>query len=125
LQLTRTLAAIKLAVSSRANYLRLTSWDVVFDFFDAVTPRKHGAVGTTKRILFLEDRVPHHHLGSGYPRSNVIIAELLRLGHSVTLYPLTVSDEEEASVFSDISRKVEVILRQGPAGLKHFLNDRA
>ena len=124
LQLARTLAKIKMALSYRANCLIVRAWDFVFDFFDAVIPSKPGAAGTTRRILFIEDRVPHHHLGGGYPRSNLIIAELLRLGHSVTLYPLTFCDEEEASVYSDISRKVEVILRKGPTGMKHFLKER-
>lgn len=124
LQLARTLEKIRFALSSRAKYLSLRARDFVFDFFDAVIPDKPRAAGTTRRILFIEDRVPHHHLGAGYPRSNEIIAELLRLGHSVTLYPLTFCDEDEASVYSDISRKIEVILRQGPAGLKHFLKER-
>ncbi len=124
LQLARTLGKIRFALNSRANYLSLRARDLVFDIFDAVIPDKPRTAVTTRHILFIEERVPHHHLGSGYPRSNEMIAELLRLGYSVTLYPLTFCDEDETMVYSDISRQVEVILRQGPTGLKHFLRER-
>jgi glycosyltransferase involved in cell wall biosynthesis len=124
LQLARRLGKIKFALSNKAAYLSVRARDVGFDFLDAVVPDRSEAPAPTLRILFLEDRVPHHHLGSGYPRSNIIIEDLLRLGHSVTLYPLTFCDEAEESVYSDISREVEVIREQGPAGLKRFLKER-
>ncbi|MEO8433493.1 MAG: glycosyltransferase family 4 protein [Pyrinomonadaceae bacterium] len=123
-QLVRTLGKPRYAFKDRVKYLGLRVRDVEFDLFDAVLPDEPRAAETTKRILFIEDRVPHHHLGSGYPRSNEMIAELLRQGHSVTLYPMTFWDEDEASVYSDIDREVDVILREGRGGLKQFLRER-
>jgi len=63
----------------------------------------------TKRILFVEDRVPHRSAGSGYPRSNRILEELVRMGHSVTLWPLQFPQELWSHTYRDISREVEVI----------------
>jgi GT2 family glycosyltransferase/glycosyltransferase involved in cell wall biosynthesis len=77
-----------------------------------------------KRILLLDDRVPHNILGSGFPRSNRILWELVRMGHFVTCYPLNVPQEDWASVYQDIPREVEVMLDQGPPRLEQFLKER-
>src|ERR1051326_4869403 len=42
-----------------------------------------------RRVLFIDDRVPHLTLGAGFPRSNRILTQLVDLGHSVTFYPTT------------------------------------
>lgn len=77
-----------------------------------------------KRVLLLDDRVPHNILGSGFPRSNRIVWELVRMGHFVTCYPLSVPQEDWASVYQDIPREVEVIVDHGPSLLEQFLKDR-
>src|SRR4029077_7882478 len=46
-----------------------------------------------KRVLFMEDRVPHPWLGSGFPRARSILLSLLKQGFFVTFYPLTQFDE--------------------------------
>jgi hypothetical protein len=74
-----------------------------------------------KRILFVEDRVPHKYLGAGYPRSNLIAAGLSRMGLSVTLYPTIVSDERWWSVYSDLPLKVRVVRGEGLSGLVELL----
>ncbi len=78
-----------------------------------------------KRILVLDDRVPHISLGSGFPRSNRIVRELVKLGHQVTCYPLTYWHEDWATVYEDIPREVEVMLDHGLPLLERFLSDRA
>src|SRR6185436_961374 len=45
------------------------------------------------RILFLDDRVPHDWLGSGFPRARKIILSLLKLGFFVSVYPLSEANE--------------------------------
>ncbi len=40
-----------------------------------------------KRVLMIEDRVPHERLGSGYPRANHLLRELARTAE-VTLFPM-------------------------------------
>ena len=58
------------------------------------------------RILYVDDRIPHRNLGSGYPRSNDILRQLVALGHHVTcstfMFPL-LRDE-----YFDIPREIEL-----------------
>lgn len=77
------------------------------------------------RILFIEDRVPHAFLGSGYPRAQNILKSLVDLGYFVTFYPLTFPKEAWQSVYQDIPKQVEVIIDSGVAGLESFLQERA
>jgi GT2 family glycosyltransferase len=65
------------------------------------------AVGASGlRILYVDDRIPHRNLGSGYPRSNDILRQIVALGHHVTcstfMFPL-LRDEH-----SDIPREIEL-----------------
>lgn len=87
----------------------------------ARTSRRRGG----KRILFIDDRVPHVTLGSGFPRSNRILCEMIEAGHFVTLYPLNFPQEDWASVYQDIPQEVEVMLDHGPARLSEFFGKRA
>ncbi len=64
----------------------------------------HGA-----RILYVDDRVPHPHLGRGYPRSQRIVCGLVELGHAVTLYPLLTPASGEDDPEADIPAEVEVV----------------
>src|ERR1035437_3810292 len=72
------------------------------------------------RILYVDDRIPHRNLGSGYPRSNDILRQLLALGHHVTcstlMFPL-LRDE-----YSDIPREIELFdgLRNRAALVKDY-----
>ena len=91
---------------------------------DALRAREHTRP-RRKRILYLDDRVPHVRLGSGFPRSNRILSELVGMGHFVTCYPLNLPNEEWAGVYSDIPREVEVILGRGLLELEEFLAERA
>jgi GT2 family glycosyltransferase/glycosyltransferase involved in cell wall biosynthesis len=59
------------------------------------------------RILYLDDRVPHRHLGAGYPRSNDILSCLAKQGHHVTCATLTYPLSEDG--YSDIPRDVELL----------------
>lgn len=78
-----------------------------------------------KRILYLEDRVPHLRHGSGFTRSNRILSELVRAGHSVTCYPMSFPVESWAEVYTDIPREVEVVLGRGRKEIQNFLIERA
>jgi len=80
--------------------------------------------GGKKRILFLDDRVPHTWCGSGYPRSRTILLAMLEQGFFLTLYPMFVMTEEWSSVYSDIPREVEVMTDYGPPLLEAFLRNR-
>lgn len=76
------------------------------------------------RVLFIEDFVPHSFLGAGFPRSNRILSELVRMGLSVTLYPTSAaSGEDWVSVYQDVPLKVRVVSGRGLAGLEQFLTE--
>ncbi len=59
------------------------------------------------RVLYIDDRVPHRHLGAGYPRSNDILNCLAKQGHHVTCAALTYPLSEDE--YSDIPRDVELL----------------
>jgi len=78
-----------------------------------------------RRILMLDDRVPHVTLGAGFPRSNRLLLELVNLGHAVTFYPLLWPREDWADVYQDIPAEVEVVLDQGLERLSEFFIQRS
>ena len=83
------------------------------------------ARGHRKRILFLEDKIPHTFLGSGYTRGNCILSSMIDLGFFVTLYPTDLLIKEDWElVYSDISHEVEVMNGYTLPGLEHFLQER-
>ena len=73
------------------------------------------------RILFIDDRVAHRWLGSGFPRANALIHALHSLGYFVTCYPIDVINEPLDIVYSDLPREVEVMVGMGPQMLRPFL----
>jgi O-antigen biosynthesis protein len=78
-----------------------------------------------KRILFLEDRVPHPEFGSGFPRSQNIIRLLAEGGNFVTCYPMRFPHESSLAARSVVGNDVEVVSSLGLAGLEGFLQKRA
>jgi GT2 family glycosyltransferase/glycosyltransferase involved in cell wall biosynthesis len=80
--------------------------------------------GGKKRVLFIDDQVPHTWLGSGFPRSRAILHSLLRQNCFVTFYPLSAFEEDWTSVYSDMPSEVEFMMRYGPPLLEPFLRNR-
>jgi len=79
---------------------------------------------TGKRVLFVDDRVPHLWLGSGFPRANSLVQALAAVGCFITLYPLAVIDEPWDAVYSDFPREVEVMTGWGTGMLETFFRSR-
>jgi GT2 family glycosyltransferase len=77
-----------------------------------------------KKVLFIDDRVPHAWLGSGFPRARNIIMSLLKQDCFVTFYPLSEFEEDWISVYSDMPRKIEFMMGYGPPLLEPFLRNR-
>ena len=77
-----------------------------------------------RRILFVDDRVPHLWLGSGFPRAQAMHRTLKRLGYFITLYPLAVINETWAQVYSDFPHEIEVMMDMGRELLEPFLRVR-
>jgi len=42
----------------------------------------------SKRILFIDDRIPDYHLGSGYPRTHRMLLMLVEMGYKITFFPM-------------------------------------
>ncbi len=76
------------------------------------------------RLLFVDDRVPHVRLGSGYPRSRAIVHAATQLGYHVTLYPVAVPQEPWDEAYRDVPPETELMLGLGPDRLTSFLKDR-
>lgn len=77
------------------------------------------------RVLFIEDRVPHAHFGSGYPRAREIARSLVELAHFVTVFPmLKKEDDDWPSVYETLPRETEVMLGYGSKRLEEFLHAR-
>ncbi|HHP7230441.1 MAG TPA: tetratricopeptide repeat protein [Xenococcaceae cyanobacterium] len=81
--------------------------------------------GDRKSILFIDDRIPHPYLGSGYTRSHKILNTMSDLGYLVTFYATDVSYQEKWSkIYHDIANNVEIIQDWGLQKLKDFLETR-
>jgi GT2 family glycosyltransferase len=77
-----------------------------------------------RRILFIDDRVPHVWLGSGFPRAHALHRALQRMGYFVTLYPIDVIDEPWEQAYSDFPREIEIMLGMGRQLIQPFLRNR-
>jgi GT2 family glycosyltransferase len=72
-------------------------------------------------ILVFDDRVPHAHLGSGFPRALAMLQVLADAGHQVTLYPTSFPDDDFRA---DLSPTVEVVGRRGWPEVRRFWHER-
>ena len=82
------------------------------------------SVSRGEKILFIDDRVPHAGLGSGYPLCKEIIMLLADCGFDITFYPLTRPTENWEDVYATLPTNVEVILDRGIDGLENFMLER-
>ena len=80
-----------------------------------------------RRILFMDDRVPHPWLGSGFPRARTILQALRKQGFFVTFFTMDPAalNEDWSIVYSDFPKDVEVINEMGPQLLEAFLRHRS
>ncbi len=86
----------------------------------ARSPRRLG-----RRILFIEDRIPLRHLGSGFTRSNDIIWTMAALGHQVTVFPIYRPVENILDIYRDFPDTVEIIHDREMPDLANFLAQRS
>ncbi len=79
-----------------------------------------------KRILVVDDLIPDPALGSGFPRTHLIVRLLADLGHAVTFYPLQFPERREPVTHELQQRGVEVMYaREGaPLDFESFLSSR-
>ena len=78
-----------------------------------------------RRVLFIDDTVPLRMTGSGFVRSNDLIAVMTSLGFAVTVFPLDPSPFGPAAIAADLPDEVEVMHDRTYAELEAFLRERA
>ena len=89
-----------LALQKKNLALFIRKWHEVFAEFyprvpaNIILAREHRS--NSKRILFIDDRIPDHRLGSGYPRSFRILQVMAEAGHRITFLPLQNTDMNPA-----------------------------
>jgi GT2 family glycosyltransferase/ubiquinone/menaquinone biosynthesis C-methylase UbiE len=108
-------------VSKNQDWLRLRHRPSQENILAARIAERRGA----QRVLFIDGRIPHASLDSGVTESNRLLAELVRMGHFVTLYPLALTQEDWSNVYQDIPREVEVMADHGLPRFEEFLHSRS
>jgi glycosyltransferase involved in cell wall biosynthesis len=86
----------------------------------ARSPRTNGY-----KILFIEDRIPLRHLGSGFTRSNDIILTMAALGHHVTVFPIYQPVENVLQIYREFPDTVEIIHDREMKDLAAFVEERS
>src|SRR5208283_4416638 len=96
-------------VANQAKFVE--KWQDVLDRYypprqENVAVARISVASDNLRVLYIDDRIPHNHLGSGLPRSNYIVNQLVRMGHHVTCasftFPLAGNE------YLDVPRDVEL-----------------
>lgn len=79
----------------------------------------------SKRILFIEDRVPLKSYGSGFSRSHDIITTMSQMGHEVTVFPVFKPVVSAKRLYNAFPDSVEIIWDQDINDLEAFFSLRA
>lgn len=79
----------------------------------------------SKRILFIEDRVPLKSYGSGFSRSHDIIATMSQMGHEVTVFPVFKPVVSANRLYKAFPDSVEIMWDQDINDLEAFFSLRA
>ncbi len=79
------------------------------------------ARSTSPRVLVLEDRIPKVELGTGYPRSNRLLHELVAAGAAVTFFPMFRHREDWHGVRKALDKRIEVLIRAEAPQLRDYL----
>ncbi|MCF8360273.1 MAG: glycosyltransferase [Prolixibacteraceae bacterium] len=88
-------------------------------------PRFAASARKKKRILYIDDRVPHCDFGSGFPRSNNIVNMIAKMDWLVTIYPLNFPYEDNWEIaYRDIDPFIEIVVGCGLAGFQKFIDER-
>jgi GT2 family glycosyltransferase len=86
---------------------------------------RHAAQRPQKRILFIEDKIPHVNEGSGFPRSNQILNHLHQLGYMLSVLPFSIPHHcpwEKA--YRDVDRGIELVQGRGKDDFFAFIKAR-
>jgi GT2 family glycosyltransferase len=77
------------------------------------------------KILFIEDRIPLRHLGSGFTRSNDIVRTMTEIGCHVTVFPIYQPIENILTIYGEFPDRVEIIHDRELKDLPAFVEQRS
>ena len=77
-----------------------------------------------RRILFIEDTIPLHRLGSGYGRAADVLETLVAAGWQATVFPMVPVTTPVYRITGALPDTVEVLWDRDKRALKDFLADR-
>jgi O-antigen biosynthesis protein len=96
------------------------------DFDKLLTYRFAASDNKKRKLLYIDDRVPHNELGSGFPRSNFILNQIGGLDFHVTMYPMNFPFEDNwETAYRDIDPTIEVMLGYGFEKFEEFIRQRS
>jgi GT2 family glycosyltransferase len=78
-----------------------------------------------RRVLFIEDTIPLRLIGSGFVRSNDLVALMAAQGFAVTVFPINPGSFDLATIHADMPDTVEVMRHATIDDLGEFLRARA
>ncbi|CAI9122312.1 glycosyltransferase [Brytella acorum] len=79
----------------------------------------------SKRILFIEDRVPLKCYGSGFSRSHDIVTTMSEMGHEVTVFPIFKPVVSSTRLYNAFPDSVEIIWDRDINDLEKFFSERS
>lgn len=86
--------------------------------------RARNASSNVVNVLFIDDKVPHMSLGSGFPRSRSILNNLAELNVQITLFPTNDFQQSWHEVRKSIDPRIEVAFGFTAQQLNIFLDSR-
>ncbi|CAK7192145.1 hypothetical protein COMNV_00330 [Commensalibacter sp. Nvir] len=81
-------------------------------------------LGKTKKILFIEDRIPIGRLGSGFVRSYDIILKMVELGYFVTIFPINFHSNS-LEFYQNYPATIEILYDRTIEDMGAFFHERA
>jgi GT2 family glycosyltransferase len=96
-----------------------------YDSANLLTARFAASQRKKRKVLYIDDRVPHCDLGAGFPRSNTILRIIKELGYDLTIYPLMFPNEDNwEAAYRDIDPFIEIARGYGLDGFRRFIKFR-
>lgn len=79
-----------------------------------------------KKVLYIDDRIPHRELGIGFTRSNEIVNNIQKLEYQVTIFPMyRYLTEQWKEAYRDISPYIEIIKEGHYLSFEEFIKSRS
>ncbi len=78
----------------------------------------------SRRILFIEDRIPLKYYGSGFSRSSDMIISMANLGYEVTIFPIYKPTVPTSHLYLAFPETVEIVWDREMNDLEAFLRQR-